>query len=77
MGVYEDVPIASFDYDVAEGRYTYLCPCGDLFEIYLEELHDGEDIAHCPSCSLKVRVIFDPAALPALLDPEEAEEAAP
>lgn len=25
-----------------------------------EELHDGEDIARCPSCSLILRVIYDP-----------------
>jgi hypothetical protein len=25
----------------------------------LEELLDGEDIAHCPSCTLKIRIIYD------------------
>jgi diphthamide biosynthesis protein 3 len=27
--------------------------------ITLEELDEGEDIAHCPSCTLKIRVIFE------------------
>ena len=30
------------------------------FEITLEELQSGEDIATCPSCSLLVKVIYDP-----------------
>lgn len=29
------------------------------FEISLEDLKAGEDIATCPSCSLLLRVIFD------------------
>lgn len=24
-----------------------------------DDLLDGEDIAHCPSCSLKVRIIYE------------------
>lgn len=67
--IYEDVPLASMTFcagDDGESKYTYECPCGDLFEIYLDELHDGESIAYCPSCTLKVRVLFDAADLPAL-----------
>jgi hypothetical protein len=30
-----------------------------LFSIQ-DELKDGEDVARCPSCSLIIRVIFDP-----------------
>ena len=30
-----------------------------------EELMSGEDIARCPSCSLRIRVVFDPEALEA------------
>ena len=64
--VYEDVPLGQMRFDSGKLVYTYECPCGDVFEIYLDELHDGEDIAYCPSCSLKVRVIFDKADLPPL-----------
>ena len=39
-------------------------PLRRLFEITLEELWDGDDIAHCPSCTLLVRVIFDKEQLP-------------
>ncbi|RCH81542.1 Diphthamide biosynthesis protein 3, partial [Rhizopus azygosporus] len=30
------------------------------FEISVDDLRDGEDIARCPSCSLIIRVIYDP-----------------
>ena len=36
------------------------CPCGDLFQITIEELVDGEDVARCPSCSLYVVVVYEP-----------------
>ena len=66
-GIYEDVPIGDMSYDADEQLYQYQCPCGDLFEITLEELYDGEDIAPCPSCSLKIRVLFEEAQLPPIL----------
>ena len=44
--------------------YHYPCPCGDRFEINIEDLRDGEEIAVCPSCSLMIRVIFDVEDLP-------------
>ena len=50
------------------GPRRYNCPCGDVFEISLEELHEGETIAHCNGCTLKVRVRFEPKDLPALPD---------
>ena len=40
--------------------FTYPCPCGDRFLITEEELESGEEVATCPSCSLIVRVIYDP-----------------
>lgn len=40
--------------------FTFQCPCGDLFQITLAELEIGEDIATCPSCSLVIKVIYDP-----------------
>ena len=36
----------------------YPCPCGDRFQITLDELLDGEEIGRCPSCSLIIRVIY-------------------
>ena len=46
-------------FDPALQLYTYPCPCGDKFEILIDDLRDGEEIAVCPSCSLMIRVIFE------------------
>lgn len=46
-------------FDPAMQIYTYPCPCGDKFEISIDDLRDGEEIAVCPSCSLMIRVIFE------------------
>ena len=59
--VYEEVEIDEMDYDEEQGLYTYECPCGDLFQISEEELAEGEEIAYCPSCSLVIRVLYDPS----------------
>jgi diphthamide biosynthesis protein 3 len=72
--VYEEVEIEDMVYDRATQTFTYPCPCGDKFSISLEELHDGEDIALCPSCTLRVRVIYDEESLPPLNDPNNDEE---
>ncbi len=48
------------EFDKGSGSYKYSCPCGDEFEITLDELKSGEQLAHCPSCTLIVRVIYDP-----------------
>lgn len=60
-------------YDPALQTYTYPCPCGDRFQISIDDLRDGEEIAVCPSCSLMIRVIFDADDLPKA----EEEKAAP
>jgi diphthamide biosynthesis protein 3 len=44
--------------------YHYPCPCGDRFEIGIDDLRDGEKIAVCPSCSLMIKVIFEVDDLP-------------
>jgi diphthamide biosynthesis protein 3 len=46
-------------FDPAMGIYHYPCPCGDRFEISVDDLRDGEDVAVCPSCSLMIKVIFE------------------
>lgn len=51
-------------YDTTLQIYHYPCPCGDRFEINIEDLREGEEIAVCPSCSLQIRVIFDQGDLP-------------
>jgi len=60
MSVFHDeVEIEDFEFDEEKQVYHYPCPCGDRFEISLEMLEMGEDVATCPSCSLIVRVIYD------------------
>lgn len=58
--MYDDVEIEDMAWDETLEAYTYQCPCGDLFQITKDELRNGEEIAHCPSCTLVVRVIYDP-----------------
>ena len=61
MAVYHDeVEIEDFEYDPDTDTYYYPCPCGDQFEISLEDLEAGEEVATCPSCSLVLKVIYDP-----------------
>ncbi|THV69825.1 hypothetical protein D6D28_05606 [Aureobasidium pullulans] len=57
--IYDEIEIEDMTYDPITQLYTYPCPCGDKFEINIDDLRDGEDIAVCPSCSLMIRVIFD------------------
>lgn len=68
---YEEVHLSEMTFEEAEGMYYWECPCGDLFEISQAELDEGQDIAHCPSCSLTLRVLLPPPPAPAeTTDPE-------
>ena len=51
------VEVEDMDWSEELQAFTYQCPCGDLFQITLEELAAGEEVAKCPSCSLYVRVM--------------------
>jgi DNA-directed RNA polymerase subunit RPC12/RpoP len=59
-GVYDKVEIEDMEFDEEQEAYFYPCPCGDKFYITLKDLKNGEDIATCPSCSLRISVIYDP-----------------
>jgi diphthamide biosynthesis protein 3 len=74
MSIYEEVEIEDMIFDKDELVYTYPCPCGDKFRITLEELWDGEDVAKCPSCTLRIQVIYEESDLPPLPDDEEDGE---
>eukprot|EP00793_Prasinoderma_coloniale_P003907 PRCOL_00006747-RA len=66
MPQYDEVDLEDMEYDAENEVYTYQCPCGDLFQITLEELREGEELAYCPSCTLWLLVQYDPADLPML-----------
>jgi diphthamide biosynthesis protein 3 len=59
LNIYDEIEIEDMTFDPIVQIYTYPCPCGDRFEIAIDDLRDGADIAVCPSCSLTIRVIFD------------------
>lgn len=63
--IYDEIEIEDMTFDATLQIYHYPCPCGDRFEIFIEDLRDGNEIAVCPSCSLQIRVIFDASDLPA------------
>jgi diphthamide biosynthesis protein 3 len=61
MGAYYDeIEIEDMAWDDEKGVFHYPCPCGDRFEISRKQLANYEDVATCPSCSLIIRVIYDP-----------------
>ena len=64
--IYDEIEIEDMKYDEELQQYFYPCPCGDKFSITLEDLIDGEDIATCPSCTLRIRVIYEMESLPKL-----------
>lgn len=72
--IYEEVEIEDMQYDAETQIYSYPCPCGDKFSIALEDLHDGEDIATCPSCTLRIRVIFEEEILPKLTSSPDEDD---
>ncbi|PTB66452.1 zf-CSL-domain-containing protein, partial [Trichoderma citrinoviride] len=69
LSIYDEIEIEDMTFDEALQIYHYPCPCGDRFQIALDDLRDEQDIAVCPSCSLMIRVIFDLTTCPSLLLP--------
>ncbi|KAK3214966.1 hypothetical protein GRF29_19g1829873 [Pseudopithomyces chartarum] len=63
LNLYDEIEIEDCFYDETLQIYHHPCPCGDRFEISIADMRDGEDIARCPSCSLMIRIIFDPSDL--------------
>ena len=59
MEIYEEVEIEDMKFSEKLDAYTYPCPCGDMFILTRYEMEMGEDIALCPGCTLKIRVIYE------------------
>lgn len=64
ISIYDEIEIEDMTFDEAQQLYHYPCPCGDRFQIAIDDLRDEQDIAVCPSCSLMIRVIFDLVRIP-------------
>jgi diphthamide biosynthesis protein 3 len=60
---YDEIEIEDMVWDAENGVYHYPCPCGDRFEISRMQLSNYEDVATCPSCSLIIRVVYDPVGI--------------
>ena len=58
-GVYDEIEIEDMELDENTMTYYYPCPCGDRFFLRLKDMEQGESIATCPSCSLRIKVIYD------------------
>ncbi|WFD26315.1 Diphthamide biosynthesis protein 3 [Malassezia nana] len=63
VSYYDEIELEDMEFDEGKQAFTYPCPCGDKFEITLAQLKEEEDIARCPSCTLLIRVIYDPLDL--------------
>lgn len=63
LSFYDEIELEDMEFDEAKQVFHYPCPCGDRFEITPAQLRDEEDIARCPSCTLIIRVIYDPVRL--------------
>ena len=72
MSAYENVDLLDMELDEEQELYTYPCPCGDRFFITLDDLLDNEDKAKCPSCSLILKVQYDPDELEAQIQLQES-----
>jgi diphthamide biosynthesis protein 3 len=68
MSWYDQVEIEDMTYDPMTQLLHYPCPCGDRFEVCIDDLLDGStDIATCPSCSLTIQLVFEVADLEKML----------
>lgn len=64
VSYYDEIELEDMEFDADRQAFTYPCPCGDKFVITVEQLRQEEDVARCPSCTLIIRVIYDPVRGP-------------
>lgn len=56
---YDEIDIDDMDFDEDIQLFTYPCPCGDRFYIYLDDIKNGKSYGKCPSCTLVIKIIYD------------------
>lgn len=39
-GIYDEIEIEDMDFDEEEGIFYYPCPCGDKFQISIDQIKD-------------------------------------
>ena len=57
----DEVDLDDMNYDEKTGVYSFVCRCGDCYDIDNDELEAGAEIVHCGGCSLAIRVLYDTA----------------
>ncbi|KAK0367379.1 Diphthamide biosynthesis protein 3 [Friedmanniomyces endolithicus] len=55
--IYDEIEIEDMTYDAKLQLYHYPCPCGDRFEITLDDLREGET-------DIGIRIIYEIEDLP-------------
>ena len=65
--IYDEIEIDDMEWEEDTNMFRYPCPCGDKFQISLEQVFKNrasvedrdKSIAICPSCSLQIKIIYD------------------
>jgi len=56
-----EVDLDDMAFDEKLDCFVHKCRCSDKFQIYESDLEKGCDTFECPSCSLRIRVLFEEA----------------
>jgi uncharacterized C2H2 Zn-finger protein len=56
------IELVSFAFNLINNNQTSI-NCETNSSLFQDELRDGEEIARCPSCSLIIRIIYNPVCL--------------
>lgn len=57
---HDEIEIEDMEFNEENQTFYYPCPCGDRFQIAVNEILNGENIARCLTCPLIIRVIYSP-----------------
>lgn len=68
MSYYDAIELEAMRFEKEEDQYLYPCPCGDNFILTVDDLLNLEQLAPCMSCSLQLKVKYDPEAFLESLD---------